>query len=82
VLEVGADFVHWTEYRLESDDPREHLRFREDRFFAGFSWDTLGFTQIDVKAGYVSNRRLDFLNVPTIEFDDAPFVSIGFSGIL
>lgn len=81
-FELGADFSRWPEYRLERDDERQSLQFRENRFYAGFSWDTRGFTRVDVKAGYMSNRRLDFREGGTIEFEDAPFVSIGFSGVL
>jgi hypothetical protein len=79
---MGADVVRWPEYRLGSGDDRRSLRFRENRAYATLSWDTRGFTQIDLQMGYVFGRKAIFPGADTIEFEDAPFVSLGFSAIL
>ncbi len=78
---TGAVFTRWLEYRLGRDDDRRRLRFRENQFYGELSWDTRGFTQIDLRAGYMYRRRAVFEDGPTVAFDDTPFVSLGFSGL-
>jgi hypothetical protein len=79
---AGADFIRWPEYSLGRDDDQERLRFRENQAYGELSWDTRGFTRIELRAGYTFRRRAIFEDGPTVAFEDAPFVSLGFSGLL
>ena len=81
-LGMGAAFTRWLEYRLGRDDDRRRLRFRENQAYAEVSWDTRGFTQIDLRVGYTFGRRAVFEDGPTVAFDDTPFIAVGFSALL
>ncbi len=80
-LGMGATFTRGLDYRLGRDDERERIRFRENQAYGELSWDTHGFTQIDLRAGYTFRRRAIFPEGPSIAFDDTPFVSLGFSAL-
>ncbi|MFU8780435.1 MAG: hypothetical protein ACNA71_05345 [Kiritimatiellia bacterium] len=79
---VGADFTRWPEYSLGADDERERLRFRENQAYVELSWDTRGFTQIDLRLGYVFGRKAIFEEGLSVDFDDAPLASLGFRAML
>lgn len=80
-LGMGAEFTRWPEYRLGRDDDRRRIRFRENQAYTEFSWDTRGFTQIDLRAGYTFRRRAVYADGPTVAFDDTPFIALGFSAL-
>lgn len=79
---AGADVVRWPEYRLVRDDTYRRLRFQENQAYVALSWDTRGFTQFDVRIGYLFDRSATFEDGPKVVFADTPFVSIGFSALL
>ncbi len=78
---MGAEFTRWLDYRLGRNDDRRRIRFRENQYYGELSWDTRGFTQVDLRAGYTFRRRAIFSDGPKVAFDDTPFVSLGFRAL-
>jgi len=81
-LGLGADFIRWPEYRLGRDDDNRRIRFRENQTYMELSWDTRGFTQVDLRVGYMFRRRATLSGGETVALDDSPFVALGFSALL
>jgi len=79
---LGAKMVRWPEYSLGSDDTYDRLAFEENQAYLELSWSTRGFTQMDLRAGYIFDREAAFADGPTVAFEDAPFIAIGFSALL
>ena len=81
-LGAGCDFTRALDYRLGRDDERNRVRFRENQAYTAISWDTRGFTRIELRAGYTFHRRAIFADETRVVFEDTPFVAVGFRALL
>lgn len=71
------------EFQLQKDDDRDRFMFDETRWFVGLDRALSGLTQLQVRAGKVINRKIDFENnFRSADVEDAFYLTVGIGGTL
>lgn len=81
-VHVGARFMPWLEYQMKKDDPRDRLRFEENRVFAGFHAPTGEYGRWSVDIGYMFGREIHFRRDESgVSLDDTPYLGISYTSL-
>ncbi len=71
------------EFRLEDDDARKMMAYRETRAYVGTAWPVGDLFRMQAEAGLSFNREIDFKReAPGRDVEDAWYIRIGIGGAL